>query len=79
MSDITVETSSHLTNSLTRENASHGTEELLGHLNIAVTRSVEINANARSWSCYQKIKRSYSLPAIGTLFLECLDLRRAKV
>ena len=41
MSDITVETSSHLTNSLTRENASHGTEELLGHLNIAVTRSVE--------------------------------------
>ena len=50
MSDITVETSSHLTNSLTREKASYGTEELLGHLNIAVTRSVEINANASSGS-----------------------------
>ena len=47
MLDITVQTSTHLTNSLTRE--MHGTEELLEHLNILVTRSVEINANA--WAC----------------------------
>ena len=60
MSDITVETSSHLTNSLTRENASHGTEELLGHLNIAVTRSVEINANARSCSSFSRMKPLFS-------------------
>ena len=64
----------HLTNSLTRE--MHGTQE---HLNIVVTRSGDLNANAWSCWCSSRIKAGQVFGSAGSSIGQIFHLKEEKI